>query len=34
MPDEEIGKLTVPEITELINRLTEELELRFMMKEA
>jgi len=29
--DEEIAKMTVPEICELMNRLTEELETRYMI---
>ena len=34
MKDEDISKLSFPEIIELIGRLNEELELRFMSVEA
>ena len=34
MTEEEISKLTISEISELIKRLADELELRYLFKEA
>jgi len=34
MTEEDIARLSVPELSELIKRLTEEMELRYLFKEA